>query len=95
MKAHTSAIVRVLAAGLVTFSFLSFAEAGDKGTPEKKGMRHISTEKEDRGKIEVKGGSGLGLFTYRPPKRGTPGGRIGGGTRGETGGYPIISEFFS
>lgn len=31
------------------------------------------------------------LVAYMPPKRGTPGGRIGGGTRGEGDGFPVIS----
>ena len=34
---------------------------------------------------------GFPLVAYIPPKRGKPGGRIGGGTRGEGNAFPVIS----
>lgn len=39
----------------------------------------------------VKKPRGFRMMTYKPPKRGTPGGRIGGGTRGEGEGVPVLS----
>ena len=91
MKRYGVMVILVLVAGLIMFPFHSISESNNSEKPEKGVGQNEPAEKDDQSKIQVRGKTAFRFFTYKPPKRGMPGGRIGGGTRGKTDGYPILT----
>lgn len=84
-------VIFILAGGLFVFSFLSVSEANSPAKPEEGTdlIRPSGKGIKDQGKSKAI--SVAQPLTYKPPLRGTPGGRIGGGTRGDAEGSLVLN----
>lgn len=71
-------------------SIAFFAYSSDK--QEKRGKENAASENTKQGKTKEKSKHSVSrMFEYRPPMRGKPGNRVGGGTRGAENGLPCLA----
>ncbi len=89
MAKYMKVVVLFSSAALVLFFNMS-AWGMDEGAGSSKGKK-TSVNVKDNGSHSGKAVKGTaGLFAYKPPLRGAPGGRIGGGTRMAGGDHPSL-----
>jgi hypothetical protein len=85
MKICGMRILPILVGALVIMPFHAMTESTDERQSERPAWQNETQKKDGLTGSGEEGKSSFSFFAYKPPKRGTPGGRIGGGSRGTPG----------